>query len=171
MKLKHKVVIGSIVLLIFSYLLWTQRPVNIIWAGSKIKYDPAFAPEFNVCNDRNFGAYDIVVNHLALTEWGRIHWYLDHKDELKKKYGIPSCDSWIITFWDIGGGFTDIKKSGDSDLYCFPPTKESEKHCIEKNILMDVDFDAGFYERFSFSDSDYYWITMPDGKLLRIKTP
>jgi len=133
MKPKRKVVIGSIVLLIFSYLLWTQRPVNIIWAGSKIKYDSAFAPEFNVCNDRNFGAYDIVVNHLALTEWGRIHWYLDHKDELKKKYGIPSCDSWIITFWDIGGGFTDIKTSGIGISFVSPRQK-NQKNIVLKKI-------------------------------------
>ncbi|MEE9649319.1 hypothetical protein [Enterobacter soli] len=32
-----------------------------------------------------------------------------------------------------------------------------------------MEFDAGSYERFSFSNIEYYWITMPDGKPVRIK--
>ena len=110
-----------------------------------------------------------MVNHFPLTEWGRIHWYLDHKEELKKIYNIPSGDSYTITFWDIGSGFTDTQTSSDSDLYCFPPKNDTEKHCIEKNMLLDVEFDTATYERFSFSNIEYYWIAMPDRKLVRIK--
>ncbi|KZR31460.1 DUF943 family protein [Enterobacter genomosp. S] len=169
MNSKSKVVIGSLVLLIFSYLLWTQRPVTVIRAGSQVEYYPTFVLEQFASKDRRFESYDIVVNHFPLTEWGRIHWYLEHKEELKKIYNIPSSDSYTITFWDIGSGFADIQTSSDGDLYCFPPKNDTEKHCIEKNILLDVEFDTATYERFSFSGSEYYWITMPDGKLVRIK--
>ena len=169
MKSKSEIVIGSLVLLIFSYLLWTQRPVAVIQAGSQVEFDPTFVLGQFTNRDRRFEAYDVVVNHFPLTEWGRIHWYLDHKEELKKKYGIPLSYSYRITFWDIGSGFTDVKTSGDSDLYCFPLKKETDKHCIEKNMFMNVEYDAGSYERFAFSSSEYYWITMPDGKLARIK--
>lgn len=169
MKPKHKVVIGSLVLLLCTYLIWIQRPVTVIRAGSQIEYDPTFVLEQFASRDRRFEAYGIVVDHFPLTEWARIHWYLDHKGELKKKYGIPLSNSYTITFFDIGGGFTDVKTSGDNDLFCFPSEKETEKHCVEKNMLMSVDYEQGYYEKFSFSGSEYYWITMPDGKLVRIK--
>lgn len=166
---KRKIFIGSLVLLMIGYLLWTQRPVTVFWAGSPVENDPVIISEQFVSQDRRFEIYGIVVNHFPLTEWGRIHWYLDHKEELKKKYGIPLSYSYRITFWDIGSGFTDVKTSGDSDLYCFPLKKETDKHCIEKNMFMNVEYDAGSYERFAFSSREYYWITMPDGKLARIK--
>ncbi|EAW1037055.1 DUF943 family protein [Salmonella enterica] len=172
MNSKRNVIIGGLVLLICIYLLWTQRPVKILRAGERFEYEPPFLHGLNASSKRgfiDFEVYDIAVNHLALTEWGRIHWYLQHKNELKAKYRIPTSASYHIVFWDIGGGFIDGEKSGDSDLFCFPPQKNTNENCIEKNMLLSVDFDAGSYERFSFGDSDYYWITMPDGKLVRIK--
>lgn len=172
MKAKHKVVLGSLMLLICGYFLWTQRPVTIIRAGNQIEYDPLFLHGLDggikpVSSESDF--YFIVVDHFPLTEWGRIHWYWKHKNELKEKYHIPTSVSYNITFWDIGNGFTSIQKSGDSDLHCFPPRENEKEHCLEKNWLLNVEFDAGDYERFSFDDSEYYWITMPDGKLVRIK--
>ncbi|AVE57070.1 MULTISPECIES: DUF943 family protein [Citrobacter] len=172
MKPKRNVIIGSLVLLICGYLLWAQRPVTILRAGERFEYDPTLFHGLYVSSERgfmDFEAYDIAVKHFALTEWGRIHWYLQHKNELKTKYHIPTSASYYIVFWDIGGGFIDDEKSGDGDLFCFPPQKNTKENCIEKNVLLIVEFDAGSYERFSFSNIEYYWITMPDGKLVRIK--
>ncbi|ENR8891357.1 TPA: DUF943 family protein [Citrobacter koseri] len=172
MKSKREVVIVSLVLLICGYLLWTQRPVTIFRAEVGLEDDPMYLHGLYTSSKRGFidkEWYDIAVDHLALTEWGRIHWYLEHKAELKRKYRIPTSTSYSIAFLGIGSGFIDIDKSGDSDLYCFSPKKDTKENCIEKNMLLEVDFDAGSYERFSFGDSEYYWITMPDGKLVRIK--
>lgn len=169
MKPTNKVVIMCLALLICFYMLWTQRAVTIIMAGSQIEYDPHFVLKPFTSRDKRFETYGIVVNHFPLTEWGKIHWYLNHKKELQKKYGIPSSRSYMITFWDIGSGFTDFKSSGNSDLYCFSRKNEPDKHCIEKHMFMEVNFDAGLYETFSFRNNDYYWITMSDGKLQRIK--
>lgn len=172
MKTKHKVVIVSLIIWLLGYLLWTQRPVTIIRAGNQIEYDPLFLHELDggskpVSGEADF--YFIVVDHFPLTEWGRIHWYWSHKNELKEKYHIPTSASYNITFWDIGDGFTSIQKSGNSDLHCFPAKENEKEHCLEKNWRLTVEFEAGYYERFFFNDSEYYWITMPNGKLVRIK--
>lgn len=169
---KFNIIVGGLFLLICGYLIWTQRPVTIFRAEIQFEYDPKYFHGLYASSKRGFPEkewYDIAVDHLALTEWGRIHWYLDHKDELKKKYRIPMSPSYSIAFMGIGRGFIDIDKSGDGDLFCFSPQENTKENCIEKNLLLEVDFDAGSYERFSFGDSDYYWITMPNGKLMRIK--
>jgi hypothetical protein len=135
MKPKRNVIIGGLVLLICGYLLWAQRPVTILRAGERFEYDPTFIHGLYPSSKRgfiDFEAYDIAVNHFALTEWGRIHWYLQHKNELKAKYHIPTSASYHIVFWDVGGGFIDGEKSGDGDLFCFPPQKNTKENCIEK---------------------------------------
>lgn len=172
MKLKNKAVIVSVVLLICGYLLWTQRSVTIFRAEITFQDDPKNLNGLYANSERGFPdmeLYDIAVDHLALTEWGRIHWYLDHKAELKKKYRIPMSSSYIISIMGIGGGFINTEKSDDDDLYCFTPVKDTKENCIEKNLLLEVSFYEGSYVRYSFGDSEYYWITMPDGKLVRIK--
>jgi hypothetical protein len=172
MKLKHNIIIGGSMLLICAYLLWTQRSVTILRAGERFEYESTLFNKLYVSSKRgfiDFETYDIAVNHFALTEWGRIHWYLQNKNELKVKYSIPTSASYHIVFWDVGGGFIDGEISSDGDLICFPPQKNTIENCIEKKLLLTVDFDEGSYERFSFGNSDYYWITMPDGKLVRIK--
>ncbi|SQA63352.1 DUF943 family protein [Yokenella regensburgei] len=169
---RRNLIRGSLLLLICGYLLWAQRPVTIIRAGERFEYEPKHFHGLYASSLRgfiDFEAYDIAVDHLALTEWGRIHWYLEHKTELKKKYRIPLSHSYRIVFWDIGGGFINGDKSGDGDLFCFTPQKNTNKNCIEKNIFLSVEFDAGGYEKFYFDSQDYYWITMSDGKLVRIK--
>lgn len=163
---KRKIFLGAVLILTGSYLLWAQRPVNIIRAGDRFEYDPRFKQGLYKGSEMGFSddeAYDIVVDHMPLTEWGRIHWYLDHKAELKKKYNIPASSSYHITFWDIGDGFIDGDKSGDGDLACFNKVDNSNENCLEKEVLLSVDFDKGRWEEFHFHGCDNYWFIMPNG--------
>lgn len=73
MKVKHKAVIASLIILVCGYLLWTQRPVTIFRAGIQFEYDPTFFHGLYVSSKRGFidkEWYDIAVDHMALTEWG-----------------------------------------------------------------------------------------------------
>lgn len=56
---KRKAAFLSPVLLITCYLLWTQRPVTIIRAGSHAEYDPGFVLKEFASKDRKFEAYGI----------------------------------------------------------------------------------------------------------------
>lgn len=134
MNSKSKVVIGSLVLMIFSYLLWTQRPVTVIRAGSQVEYDPTFVLEQFASKDRRFESYDIVVNHFPLTEWGRIHWYLEHKEELKKIYNIPSSDSYTITFWILAADLLIFKHPAMAICIVFP-RKMIRRSTVSKKIF------------------------------------
>lgn len=150
-----------------SYILWVQRPVEIIRAGKRFEYDSLYKQGLyrnSVSGFRDKYAYDIVVDHMPLTEWGRVHWYLAHKDELKKKYNIPASSSYHITFWDIGSGFIDGDKSGDGDLACFTKVDESNKNCLEKNVLLSVDFNKGKWVEFHFNGCNNYWYIKPNGR-------
>lgn len=164
---KDKIFFGILIILISGYFLWNLRPVKIIRAGGYLDYDPRFSQGLFRGSERGFSDkiyYDIIVDHMPLTEWGRIHWYLDHKDELKKKYNIPSSTSYYITFWDIGGGFIDGDKSGDGDLACFTKVDNSNKNCLEKNPLLSVNFDKGRWVEFHFNGCHNYWYIKPNGR-------
>ena len=57
-----------------------------ISAGDRFEYDPRFKQVLHKGSEMGFRdnqAYDIVVDHMPSTEWGRIHWYLDHKANSK----------------------------------------------------------------------------------------
>lgn len=165
--IKVKIFIGTIITLLCGYFLWNQRPVKIIRTGGCLDYDPRFSQGLFRGSERGFSDneyYNIIVDHMPLTEWGRIHWYLEHKAELKRKYNIPASSSYHITFWDIGSGFKDGDKSGDGDLACFTKVDGSNENCLEKNVLLSVDFDKGRWEEFRFTGCHNYWIVMPNGR-------
>lgn len=164
---KRKLFIGSLVLLVFCYLLWTLRPVNILRAGARYSSDLAFGTGISAGSKRGFTDredYDIAVDHMPLTEWGRIHWYLEHKTELKSTYHIPETSSYSIVFWEVGSGFIDINKSGNGDLVCFNKIDESA-NCLEKNLLLVVDFIAGNQEEFTFYGGDHTWVIDENGRV------
>lgn len=166
-RIKYKIFLSIVIIIIFGYLLWNQRPVKIIRAGGSFEYQPRFMQGLHRGSERGFTdneAYDIVVDHMPLTEWGRIHWYLDHKAELKKKYNIPASSSYYITFWDIGDGFIDGDKSGDGDLACFNKVDDSNENCLEKEVFLSVSFDEGRWEEFHFNGCDNYWYIKPNGR-------
>jgi hypothetical protein len=164
---KRNVFFSGMVIVCFAYLLWAQRPVTVIRAMGSYEYDPRFMHGLNRDSLRGFtdnDFYDIVVDHMPLSEWGRIKWYLEHKTELKTKYHIPTSSSYHIYFWDIGDGFIDGNKSGDGDLICINKTA-SGIDCLEKNLLLRVDLEKGRSEKFTFYDCEHYWMVMPDGRL------
>lgn len=165
---KRKLFFGGLVLLICCYFLWTLRPVNILRAGGRYSSDPAFGSGITAGSQRGFTDredYDIAVDHMPLTERGRIHWYLEHKAELKSRYHIPETASYGIVFWDVGSGFIDINKSGNGDLVCFKKVDESA-NCLEKNLLLAVDFTEGKQEEFTFYDSDHTWAVDDNGRVM-----
>jgi len=166
MKIKRKMIIISLVIGC-GYFIWSLRPVKIIRAEIQYEYDPVFQNGLFNLSERGFTDdqnYDIAVDHMPLTEWGRIQWYLEHKAELKERYRIPGTSSYSIAFWEAAGGFIDGDKSGDGDLICFNKT-ESKKDCLEKSLLLSVYFEEGEQERFTFSDCNYYWTVNQTGRL------
>ena len=83
---KRKIFFIGLMVMICVCMLWTMRPVKIIRAGIRFEYDSQFKQGLLIGSLRGFTdneSYDVIVDHMPLTEWGRIHWYLDHKDELK----------------------------------------------------------------------------------------
>lgn len=116
------------------YNLWTLRKVNIIYIDS---YKDMML--------------DIVVDHLPLTDKGRIEWFLENKRKLQKKHPEFNENTYEIVFLDIGEGFMSSRDNYHEDLRCFESLKK-EKNCIQKNDLLVIhfydggvtDFDIGF---------------------------
>ena len=165
---KRKIFFIGLIVMICVCMLWTMRPVKIIRAGIRFEYDSQFKQGLLIGSLRGFTdneSYDVIVDHMPLTEWGRIHWYLDHKDELKGKYNIPTSSSYHIAFWDVGDGFIDGEKSGDGDLVCFNKVDGSNQNCVEKDLLLSVDLDKGEQEEYTFKHCCNYWSYMPNGRL------
>lgn len=79
---------------------------------------------------------NIVVTHFPLTDNGKINWWLDHKEFIKKTYNTPAQSRYYIAIWDIGDGY--VADSYKEDFYCFSDMKTT-KNCIEKNLLMIID--------------------------------
>lgn len=79
------------------------------------------------------GFDDIIVDHFALTDRGRINWWLSQRDMLKKKYNIPSGQEFVLTVWDVGDGY--LRDSPREDYFCFTDMT-SEKNCIEKKAFL-----------------------------------
>ena len=112
----------AIALAVIVFSLWDDiYPVKII--------------DVHRSTDR-MGYDDIIVDHFPLTDRGRIKWWLSQRDMLKKKYNIPSGQEFVLTVWDVGGGY--LRDSPREDYFCFPDMA-SENNCIEKNKLLAVD--------------------------------
>jgi hypothetical protein len=166
---KFKPIIFSIALifLLSCYFIWKQQTVTIFRAEKQFVYDPVFEHGLNKGSQYGFTDnqyYDIAVDHMPFTEWGRIQWYLKHKQEIKDKYNIPASSSYHIAFWAASNGFIDSDKSGNGDLICFNKTV-SHKDCLEKDLLLLVDYNSDEYEKFTFYGSDHYWAVGSNGRL------
>ncbi|WP_041411747.1 DUF943 family protein [Serratia sp. FGI94] len=85
--------------------------------------------------NRHFSS--VLVNNFPLTTKGKIEWWLQNKDMLKERYGIPkpaSYGDFSITFWLFGDGY---KEEGKYDRRCFDDMK-TKVNCIEKDIVFSV---------------------------------
>ncbi|MCA4823531.1 MAG: DUF943 family protein [Serratia rubidaea] len=97
---------------------------------------------------------DVLVKNFPFTDKGKINWWLDNKNNLKEKYGIPKPDSdgfFTIIFWDFGEGY---KEAGKYDRMCFEDMKE-KSNCIDKNKELTVKNDRHHDILFTVSSGMY----------------
>ncbi|WP_233494120.1 DUF943 family protein [Serratia sp. FGI94] len=101
----------------------------------------------------NFSA--VLVKNFPLTEQGKISWWMNNKDMLKMRYGIPkpaSYGSFTITFWLFGDGY---KEEGKYDRLCFDDM-DTKFNCIEKDAVFSVNNDSRNRIHFTtYSGDDY----------------
>lgn len=138
MKLKHKIVgLLLAISLLSGYIAWPfMQPVKII----------------AIHRDGDYSS--ILVKNFPLTDRGKITWWLQNKESIKKRYSIPepaSYGSYTIIFWDFGDGYKEEEKY---DRLCFTDIA-SKKNCIEKNKLMTIYKYNDEEPLFSFNDRRY----------------
>ena len=124
---KNKKLIGAIfiiaITLVTGFLWLSLRPVTII-----------------AVHHRSSGFSDVLVDHFPLTTRGKIAWWQENKDMLKRRYGIPQTipdGGYDITFWLFGDGY--MERGRYDDRLCYPEMK-TQKNCIEKNKTFTVDY-------------------------------
>lgn len=125
MKRKRRKMLSIAVVIFIStalYNLWTLRKVNVLYIDS---YKDVML--------------DMVVDHLPLTDKGRIEWFLENKNQLQKNHPEFNQNTVEIIFLGIGEGFMSLRENPHEDLLCYDSLKQ-EKNCIEKDVLMVVDF-------------------------------
>lgn len=145
MKNKKKIYLLFFLVLLCALLVWTIRPVKIVYV-SKLYY----------------GHRDIVVDHFPLTDQGKIEWVMKHKDSLYKKYNIdPSFLSGIV-IWDVGRGF--VTADEDGDLYCFDDMKASAR-CIDKNVFLRINYVKGEIQSFEMESGEVRYEVTTEGNI------
>ncbi|MCT4702508.1 DUF943 family protein [Enterobacteriaceae bacterium H20N1] len=152
MKAKSKKIL--LILLLFccalsGYFLWLSlRPVEIV----------------AVHEDGNYSS--VLVKNFPFTDKGKINWWLQNKDMLKMRYGIPkpaSYGGYDITFWNFGSGY---KKEDKYDRICFQDMTTDEK-CIEKDAIFSVDKSTNSGTVFTVYNGDNYRLDKND-KVVKI---
>ncbi|MCT4714914.1 DUF943 family protein [Enterobacteriaceae bacterium H18W14] len=123
MKAKSKKILSVVLLagsLLLGYFIWRSlRPIEIV----------------AVHEDGHFSS--ILVKNFPITDRGKIAWWLENKNRLKSRYGIPkpaSYGSYTIIFWDFGEGY---KEEGKYDRMCFYDM-QTPKNCIDKEKFMTI---------------------------------
>lgn len=96
--------------------------------------------------DQELNFSNIAVKSIPLTESGKITWWNENKEHLRKKYNIPkpaSNGDWYVNIWDYGDGFKSKPKgdirifnSDTQDMMCFD---NDENKCIDKKMIMRVE--------------------------------
>lgn len=137
----------AITAVILSYILWLNlRPVNII----AVHHDGHYS--------------DVLVDNFPVTARGKISWWLENRDMLKQRYGIPkisSYGSYSIVFWYFGDGYME---EGKYDRLCFREMKTG-KNCIEKDKAFTVS-DGGNSGLYFLANEGYYQLT-DSGKIVK----
>lgn len=108
----------AVVLCIIGYLFTVKPDVSVIGAH----YDGSTA--------------QIIVNKLPFTDSKKINWWQKNKNEILKKYNIPTGDKipFLIVIYAFGDGYQIEDKK---DRLCFSDIKPP-KNCIDKKILMMI---------------------------------
>jgi len=127
MKLKYAIIIIFMTIL-FIYLFF-MRKTRVIYVHED---------EYNTV---------IVVRNFPITQWGKIFWWENNKEFIKEKYGVLrnyNEGEYSIAILNESDGFKKDTEANfywfsfeHTDLYCFDEIK-SEKRCVEKNILMNI---------------------------------
>ncbi|QGY27482.1 DUF943 family protein [Pantoea cypripedii] len=117
--------------------------------------------EVNVIDTHRSGdSLAIIVDHLPLSESGKIDWWLENKNGILAQY---ADNPLYITFFAFGDGYQEL---GKKDRLCFndinPP-----KNCIDKNILMSVLRMHNGDLRFGIDYSAY--VRTKDGRITKVK--
>ncbi|WBM71182.1 DUF943 family protein [Buttiauxella sp. WJP83] len=168
MKTVYKIIAIGLFVTPFLYYLWTLRPVEILSEEALYNSDPQGVHGLFIGNESGFPGgyyYNVVVDHLPLTKWDQVHWYIVMESEIKVSLHIPDKIAHHISIWDVGGGFINPHRSGDGDLVCFRNIK-SENNCIEKNHRLSIDVSEYGQEKFDFSSDDRTWILTKQGELV-----
>ena len=137
-----------LLVVLLCWFLWLSlRPVKII-----------------AVHNGSSGFTDVLVDHFPLTTKGKINWWLENRDMLKSRYGIPEISfygSYTITFWYFGDGYMEEEKY---DRLCFSDMK-TEKNCIEKDKAFTVSDggNSGLY----FTVSDGYYHIKDTGEIVK----
>lgn len=138
----------SVSLLLASVLWLSLRSVEIV----------------AVHKDGNYGS--VLVKKFPLTDKGKIGWWLENKDMLKKEYDIPSPDNdgfFEVMFWDFGEGY---KETDGYDNLCFNDMKPPI-NCIEKDKVFTVWNNRG--EHIFFGVHDGFYRAKENGEMVKIK--
>lgn len=132
-----------------SYVSWLDSiPVKII----------------AIHQEENFS--EVLVKNFPITDKGKIEWWLENKDMLKSRYGIPkpaSYGGYDVTFWLFDDGY---KEEGKYDRLCFNDMK-GPVNCIEKDAIFSVDNSQNLGTVFTvYNGGDYRFDK--NGKLIEI---
>lgn len=152
MKSKNKKPLLTICLVmsvLMAYLFWRSLlPVDIVGVHQEDNYS------------------SVLVRNFPITDKGKIEWWLENKDMLKSRYGIPkpaSYGGYDVTFWLFGDGY---KEEGKYDRLCFNDMK-GPVNCIEKNAIFSVDNSPNLGTVFTVYDGGDYRFDK-NGKLIEI---
>ncbi|WP_336856089.1 DUF943 family protein [Pseudescherichia vulneris] len=152
MKSKNNKILFTISLVIsavIAYIFWRSlRPVDIV----------------DVHQEDNYSS--VLVRNFPITDKGKIEWWLENKDMLKSRYGIPkpaSYGGYDVTFWLFDDGY---KEEGKYDRLCFNDMK-GPVNCIEKDAIFSVDNSPNLGTVFTVYDGGDYRFDK-SGKLIKI---
>ena len=134
---------------LMGYLLWfISRPAEIV----------------AVHNDGNYSY--VLVKNFAITDKGKIAWWLKNKDMLKSRYDIPrpaTYGGYDVTFWNFGDGY---KEEGKYDRLCFDDMK-AKTNCIDKEPLFTIK--RFNYEKELFITYEGRYKLQDNGEIIKVK--
>jgi len=117
-----------------------------------------------VHKDGNYSS--VLVKNFPITDKGKIDWWLENKDMLKKEYDVPAPDNdgfFEIIFWNFDKGY---KETDGYDNLCFSDMKPP-MNCIEKDKVFTVWNDRS--KHIFFGVHDGFYRTKENGEMVKIK--